>query len=283
MTESLHDIGPLIRLNDPQSAAAAVVAPHRGAIVTSFAVAGRELLYMDTSTLHDRSKNVRGGIPILFPTPGKLERDQWQVGQKSGSMQQHGFARNLPWTITKQSAQAATLSLEANEVTLAQFPWSFRAELAISVQGACLRVVTGISNAGRERMPYALGFHPYFQVTDKAGARIPSRATRAFDNVLKSVVPFTGFDLTRSEVDLHLLDHQDTHATLQLADGARIIVRASSDFVRWVVWTVAERDFVCLEPWTASGNALNSGEHLIELPPGATHASHMEIELEGHG
>ncbi|MET0660792.1 MAG: galactose mutarotase [Steroidobacteraceae bacterium] len=281
MTASPDDIGPLIRLNDPRSAATAVIAPERGAIVTSFSIGGRELLYMDTETLRNQSKNVRGGIPILFPSPGKLERDQWQIGKKTGSMKQHGFARNLPWAIGNRSAQTATLLLESSDVTLAQFPWPFRAELEIGVQDACLRLVTRISNTGQERMPYALGFHPYFHVTDKAGARISSRATRALDNVLKAVVPFSGFDLTRSEVDLHLLDHPDTHATLQLADGAKITVRATADFVRWVVWTVQDRDFVCVEPWTAPGNALNTGEHLIELPPGDTHESRMEIELEG--
>lgn len=283
MSEAANAIGSLVRLEDPRATSFAVIAPERGALVTSFVVGGRELLYMDDSTLHDRSKNVRGGIPVLFPTPGKLAGDAWQFGERSGAMKQHGFARNMAWTIASTERAAAMLVLESNDSSLAQYPWSFRAELHIGLYGTCLRLNTRISNTGNEPMPYGLGFHPYFQVSDKAAARIPSAATRAFDNVTKTVVPFTGFDLTQSEVDLHLLDHVEQHATLQLTDRERITVRASTDFVRWVVWTVAERDFVCLEPWTAAGNALNSGEHLIVLPPGATHVSSMEIELETDG
>jgi galactose mutarotase-like enzyme len=35
-----------------------------------------------------------------------------------------------------------------------------------------------------------------------------------------------------------------------------------------VVWTLAGRDFVCVEPWTAPADALNTGESLITLAPG---------------
>ncbi|MET0659427.1 MAG: galactose mutarotase [Steroidobacteraceae bacterium] len=283
MAQSSTDIGRLIHLDDPRAQSAAVIAPERGAIVTSFAVGGRELLFMDASTLHDRSKNVRGGVPVLFPTPGKLEHDSWRFGQRSGAMKQHGFARSEAWAVTTQGTQSVTLLLKSDATTLAQYPWPFSAELRIELRGTCLRFDTRVSNAGGEAMPYALGFHPYFQVQDKARARIPSRATRAFDNVTKTIVPFTGFDLTQPEVDIHLLDHPQPEATLQLADGAYITVRGSSDVVRWVVWTLAERDFVCVEPWTAPGNALNTGEHLIVLAPGATHTSHMEIEYGTHG
>jgi galactose mutarotase-like enzyme len=40
---------------------------------------------------------------------------------------------------------------------------------------------------------------------------------------------------------------------------------------------LAGSDFVCVEPWTARGDALNTGERLIMLAPGATHESWMEI------
>jgi galactose mutarotase-like enzyme len=36
-----------------------------------------------------------------------------------------------------------------------------------------------------------------------------------------------------------------------------------------VIWTLPGKDFVCLEPWTAPANALNSGESLLIVPPGA--------------
>src|SRR5438874_1631584 len=84
--------GDLVTLSDSSAKSEVVIAPKRGAIVTSFRVDGRELLFMDESTLHDPAKNVRGGNPVLFPAPGKLEGDAWAWGGRRGAMKQHGFA-----------------------------------------------------------------------------------------------------------------------------------------------------------------------------------------------
>ena len=79
------------------------IVPARGAIATSFRVGERELLYLDETTLRDPTKSVRGGIPILFPSPGKLEGDRFARGAFHGAMKQHGFARDLPWQVTATS------------------------------------------------------------------------------------------------------------------------------------------------------------------------------------
>jgi galactose mutarotase-like enzyme len=70
--------------------------PARGALVTRLAVAGVELLYLDRATLADPSKNVRGGIPILFPFAGRLEGDRFTAVRPGGApkiKKQHGFCR----------------------------------------------------------------------------------------------------------------------------------------------------------------------------------------------
>ena len=249
--------------------------------MTHFRVAGRELLYLDEATLADSTKNVRGGIPLLFPSPGKLEGDRFTRGAAGGAMKQHGFARELPWAVRDtgtNDAAFATVALDANARTLAAYPWEFAAQITFSLRAAVLRLDIVVENRGAEAMPFAFGTHPYFLVRDKAAARIATRATRAFDNVTKKVGPFSGFDLTASEVDLHLLDHGSSSSELTWGDGSALAIRASSEFGRWVVWTLAGKDFVCLEPWTAPGNALNTGESLLTLPPGGSHPLWIEME-----
>jgi galactose mutarotase-like enzyme len=127
-------------------------------------------------------------------------------------------------------------------------------------------------------MPFAFGIHPYFLVADKAKARIATQATRAFDNVRKEVVPFRGFDLTAREVDLHLLDHGGTESALTWKDGSRMAIRGSAELTRWVVWTVEGKDYVCVEPWTAPANALNTGEGVIEVPAGGARSLWIEMQ-----
>jgi galactose mutarotase-like enzyme len=270
----------LLELVDEETQNRVTIAPARGALVTSFRVAERELLYLDPATLYDTTKNVRGGIPVLFPTPGKLEQDRWQWHGQSGELKQHGFARNLPFEVVEAHPERAeaVLRLRASPATLAVYPWEFSLELTFRLEGSCLGIASRIENASPRPMPCALGYHPYFQVADKARTKVAVQATRMFDNVKKIYAPFAGFDLTAPEVDAHLLDNPRPSAALEFGDGGRLELRAASDFAIWVVWTVAGKEYVCLEPWTAPGNALNSGEHLTELEPGAVRHSWIALE-----
>jgi len=246
---------------------AVVIAPERGAIVTSFRVHDRELLYLDEATLNDRSKNVRGGIPILFPTPGKLQDDRFACAGRTGELKQHGFARNLEWHPDALDDSAATLSIAANDETFRAYPWRFKASARFEVAEGSLTMRFAITNQDSSAMPFAFGLHPYFLVHDKARARVPTSAKQAFDNVKKTVGPFSGFDFTQGEVDIHLLDHNSARAALEVGDQT-ITIEGSPELTRWVIWSIPGKEFICLEPWSAPGNALNTGEGVITLAPG---------------
>ena len=281
-TATREDPIETLELRDTEKASVLVLAPGRGGMVTRWTVAGREVLYMEDAALRDPTKNVRGGIPVLFPQPGKLEGDVFERDGHRGSMKQHGFARNLAWTVVRRGtdgAASALLRLTSNEVTRASFPWEFVAEYSYILRGAVLRVEQRFTNAGTEAMPFGAGFHPYFQVkqAEKKAARVGTTATRAFDNVTKQTLPLV-VDLAGPETDLHLEDHGAKPCTLDWASGS-IAVRGSEEYRHWVLWTVANKDFVCVEPWTCPGNALNTGNRLLVLPPGETRTLWIEIEV----
>jgi galactose mutarotase-like enzyme len=247
------------------------VIPSRGALVTRMNVGGDELLYLDESTVVDASKNVRGGIPVLFPIAGKLPGDTYPVGRQEYAMPQHGFARRLPWAVRQAETEMLVLGLSSTEETLQQFPWRFDAQLTLSLDGPQLTMDFDVENRDERPLPVHLGFHPYFHVLDKAkaAASVATDATRAWDNRQGKVVPFTGLDLTAPEVDLHLLDHSEAGTTLHRGLGRRPVkLTWSLEFQRMVVWTVQGKDFVCVEPWTASAGALATGEGLIHVAPG---------------
>jgi galactose mutarotase-like enzyme len=263
---------PLVELEDRASRSLARLAPSRGGMLTSFRVGDVDVLYLDEATLRDPTKNVRGGNPVLFPSPGKLAGDAWARDGKQGSLKQHGFARNLPWSIERlgtEGAASVTLRLDANEETRAAWPWEFHLAYTYTLRGPAVHIEQRIENGGDSPMPFGAGFHPYFHVpqAEKAHARIPTRATRAFDNTRKETIDFSGLDLTRDEVDLHLVDHGSSSAELVWGER-RVTVEGSPEFGRWVIWTLKGRDFVCLEPWTCPGDALNTGEGLLWLAPG---------------
>lgn len=250
-----------------------VVAPARGGMVTRFDVAGAPVLFLDEGSLLDLSGNVRGGNPVLFPSPGPLAGERFARAGGSGRMKQHGFARQERWTVIAQTGAEVTLELLANDATRAQYPWDFALLLCYALAEGTLTVATTVDNRSATELPFALGFHPYFHVpdADKARCRIATDATRAFDNVTKTMIDVVSpLDLAQKEVDLHLVNHTPHQATLERASGDRIVVAGDPAFGRWVVWTLAGKDFVCLEPWTAPANALNTGEDLLAVPPGAS-------------
>lgn len=268
-------------LRDEAARSAVVLAPERGGMAIGFEVRGRQLLYLDRRTLEDRAANVRGGIPVLFPSPGKLTADAWAWGGASGSIKQHGFARLLPWSVVATGTDDgawATLSLASSDASRAQFPFDFAAAFTYRLRAETLAIEIAITNAGNAPMPFGLGFHPYFAVpdADKPAVRIPSRATRAFDNRHKREVPFKGFDLGADEVDLHLHDHGGSEASLH-TPVYDLALRATPELMRWVVWALRGRDFVCVEPWSCPADALNSGKGLLVLRPGERREARFEI------
>ncbi len=261
-----------VTLVDETAGSGVTLVPERGALVTSLVACGREWLYLDPATLHDLRQNVRGGVPVLFPSPGKLAGDRFARDGKAGAMKQHGFARTSVFRETSRGCEGEAwieLELRDSEATRAVYPWAFRLGLRFALRGVTLTIVAQVDNAGAEPLPCALGYHPYFAVprADKARSAIPTRATRAWDNVRKEERAVGDLDLSHGEVDLHLINHGSSGATLSGPWGA---VALAGHFSRWVVWTLPERDFVCLEPWTAPGDALNSGEDLTLIAPGAS-------------
>src|SRR6185436_308637 len=74
------------------------VVPALGALVTSFKVGDRELLYADESTEGPAGTSRRGGVPVLFPSPGKLKNDLFEAEGRYGKLKNHGFARDMRFT-----------------------------------------------------------------------------------------------------------------------------------------------------------------------------------------
>lgn len=261
------------------------LAPERGGMVTRFFVGDHPVLYLDEATLLDRTKNVRGGNPVLFPSPGKLASDQFACDGRSGAMGQHGFARNEPWEVVASAASAATLRLASNERTRAVYPWDFALTLRYAVREGALRIDARIEATGADPVPFAIGFHPYFFVpaAEKARVSIPTGATGAWDNVRKKDVALGAIDLGGAEVDLHLHDHRGGRAALVLGAGERIELCASPELPRWVVWTLPGKDFVCLEPWSSPADALNTGEGLLRATPERPVEAWLEIALARAG
>lgn len=269
-------------LSDDSANASLDVVPERGGIVTRWSVQGQELLYLDEERFANPKLTVRGGIPILFPICGNLPHDSYTYQQRTYHLKQHGFARDLPWSVkelTTEGCAAITLVLNSNEQTRAVYPWDFELVFTYQIKGNALEIIQHYTNHGEEVMPFCTGLHPYFWTPDKSQLRFEIPATKYRDQRTKEVDYFIGtFDTEQDEVDVALEQLTGLAATaIDAGRKLRLILYYNSTYSTVVFWTLKGKDYYCLEPWSAPRNAMNTGKHLIYLRPGETSQTLVRI------
>jgi galactose mutarotase-like enzyme len=162
---------PVYILNDTDSKSSLTIYPDRGGIATSWKVNDRELMYLDADRFNeDPSLSVRGGFPILFPICGNLPDNAYSVDGKQYSLKQHGFGRELPWTVSHQSTTtdaSLTIVLTSNEATRAVYPFDFSVSFTYRLTGGQLTIDQTYTNKSTTPMPFSSGLHPYFLAPDK--------------------------------------------------------------------------------------------------------------------
>ncbi len=127
-----------------------------GAEPVSWQVGGRDYLWSGDPEHWNRH------APWLFPVVGASAGGAVRVGGRSYPMAQHGFARDLPFTVVAQADDAVTLRLEDDAGTRAHYPFAFRLDVTARVAPGSLAFDLTVTNPGDTPLPYGLGFHPAF-------------------------------------------------------------------------------------------------------------------------
>lgn len=259
-------IGDIEALALEHAGVIARVAPARGALVSALSVRGREVLFMDRSTLVDSAKSVRGGIPLLFPFAGRLADDR--LVYCGNVMKQHGFARNKAWGVVEQRAGFARLSLEDDPQTRAVYPHAFRLEQAVTLLPQGLQLELLVHNKGTTPMPLSPGWHPYFRCPSAAKPRVQPLGVE--------------LDPARfqpdAEFDFGVTAPATGHAAFDIPELGRLHLSFSPEMRFLQCWGLPGRDFICLEPFFGPNNTINTPARL-ELAPGQAHVFWMRIEL----
>lgn len=252
-------------------------------MVTELTLGGHSVLYLDRTTFNDPTKSVRGGIPVLFPICGPLRDDRWTFERREYTMKQHGFGRALPWRMASLTDDSITLELASNETTLASYPFDFLLRYTYQVGEGRLRIEQSFENRSPRTMPFSSGFHPYFATAKKSALHFEIPAAHAAKNPYGEPEPFGGFDFSTDVIDLRFTDMQAPHAAFNdTAARIRLTVNAHPDYRSFVFWTLRDKPFCCLEPWTARGDALNTGNDVLTVAPGTTRHLWMEIGCQSN-
>ncbi|WP_134682695.1 aldose epimerase family protein [Brevibacillus migulae] len=258
------------------------VAPERGGIIIGFGVNGKELLYLDKDTFYDEAANIRGGIPILFPICGALSGGTYQWNGQFYEMKGHGFARNLSWEVISTEAAAGeasiTMRLQSTEDTKKVYPFDFEVIYRYTLKGNQLDIHQEYANRSAQEMPFYAGLHPYFLTAEK---ELPyeTDATQYYDYNDGQVKSYEGrIDLNKFVESAMFLEAKTPAISFPLPEAGKQIVMEYGQVFRYIVlWSVAGKDFVCVEPWMGRKDEMNRKEELQLVAPGQTLRTHVSI------
>jgi galactose mutarotase-like enzyme len=273
-------------LTDEEANSQIEVVPERGGIITRWRIDNQEILYLDEARYADASKTIRGGVPILFPICGNLPNDAFKYQGEDYKLVQHGFGRLLPWQVIETSTHncaSITIQLQSNSHTLAIYPFEFTVTYTYELRGNSVKIWQTYTNNSQETMPFSAGFHPYFQVGEKEKLEVTIPGTQYADNISKATnVSFAGeFDWQKEEIDAAFTTITANSTAFSDLDKQRKITLQYSDFFSTLVfWTVKGQDFICLEPWSAPRNGINTGEQITNLEPGASCKAELTMICE---
>ncbi|BBA79578.1 putative aldose 1-epimerase [cyanobacterium endosymbiont of Rhopalodia gibberula] len=272
-------------LSDSEAISQITVVPERGGIILLWKIQGQDILYLDKERFSKPEMSIRGGVPVLFPICGNIHNNTYTYLNRTYILKQHGFARDLPWKVTQQGTDdcaSLTVTLKSNEQTRLVYPFEFQLDFTYELKGNSLIIRQKYANKSEKKMPFSFGFHPYYYVPNKSKVFFDIPSSEYQDQTTKKTFSYDGtFDFDQNEIDVGF--HSLSRSLATMTDYHRklkLVLSWSDIYSTFVFWTLKGKDYVCLEPWTAPRNALNTGNNLTELDPGATCEAMFEMSVK---
>jgi aldose 1-epimerase len=179
--------GDVVRLEDTKAQTVVSVIPSSGNKAFEMKVKGQNVLYFPFESIEDfKAKGAGGfnGIPFLGPWANRLDEQAFyangqryafdmQLGNVRGAIPIHGLVTTTnQWKVVEVKADGKSawmtsrLEFYRNPAWIKQFPFAHTIDMTYRLQDGVLQVTTKIANLSTDPMPVAIGFHPYFQLTD---------------------------------------------------------------------------------------------------------------------
>ncbi|KAI5062208.1 hypothetical protein GOP47_0022747 [Adiantum capillus-veneris] len=237
-----------------------------GACVTSWRLSsGKDLLFVRPDALFNGQKPISGGIPHCFPQFGP------------GPIQQHGFARNLPWSISNcendRGSPSVVFELKDNKYTQDMWNYTFLATYKVSLEKNKLSTTLVVTNTDDKLFTFTTALHTYFSALAAEVGVKGLKGCKTLDKVPDPVNPIPGVE-EREEVNfpgfvdcVYLDAPQELLLKNGLGDAISITNKNWSDAVLWNPHTNApgniHKDFVCVENAKINPVSLQPGEKWV--------------------
>lgn len=206
--------------------------------------------------------------PVLFPFVGSLKNKEFHAKGKTYPMGQHGFARDMEFTLVSRTEDEIWFVLESNEETLEKYPYEFKLKLGYRLLVDGIEVHWQVENPGKEELPFSIGGHPAFNCPIEAGKKqtdykigfdVKDRVISA--RLGKNGLVVEGTDTYELEDGLlpvteHLFDcdtliieHNQAKKVSLCDSEGNAYLTVSMEAPLFGIWSPPNAPFICLEPW----------------------------------
>ena len=211
--------------------------------------------------------------PVLFPIVGSVWEKRYRVAGKEYEMGQHGFARDMDFTLVSQTEDEVRYRLESTPETLAKYPYPFVLEIAYRLHGNKLDVIWDVTNPSSEPIYFQIGAHPAFNYPDYSAEKaergflsfgktqglecIRIKEKGCVDTEVKYPLEVPADGLLPIAVDtfdvidtIMLQDSQIGQVGMYRVDGTQWL-KMTFDAPVVGIWSPPGKvaPFICLEPW----------------------------------
>lgn len=240
------------------------VSPH-GAELCSIVANGKEYLWQADPAFWKRHS------PVLFPIVGSVWENEYRNEGIPYTLTQHGFARDMEFTLISEKEDEVRYRLVSNEETLHKYPFPFCLEIGYRIQGKKIEVMWEVKNTGDKEMYFQIGAHPAFYWPE-FDASNSERGFFGFDkeNGLKYILisekgcadPSTEYSLELTDGLLPLDTHTfDKDALILENEQVRKVTLYNKEKLAYLslhfnapvvgLWSPPAKNapFVCIEPW----------------------------------
>jgi len=230
--------------------------PERGGVITNWVSNGEEILYFDEKRFFDKTKSIRGGIPILFPICGNLNTSNSVFGKDYLQLTQHGFARDLQWQYSfNKNENSLCLFLNESKKTKKYYPFDFKPKIDVTLKVNGLEFAITIENKTDTEMPINFGLHPYFNVSDLKNLEFIDNPLNC-QNQDKNIISNTLDELKNINLGVDLLMYTSGRSAFRDKIFKRqVTLNHPYPFDLGVIWSDPPRRMICLEPWTSPRNS----------------------------
>lgn len=209
--------------------------------------------------------------PVLFPFVGSLKDKKYTVNGKDYPMGQHGFARDMEFSVVSETSDEAWFELRSNHDTLVKFPFDFVLKIGYRLDGNDIKVTWHVENPGDKELLFSIGGHPAFMcpVTEdgkQSDYYLKFDADKALtygllssDGLLDRDDYLLGVDIDGyCPIDEHMFDkdaliieHFQASKVSLCTPDKKPYLTVSFDAPLFGLWSPAGKGapFVCIEPW----------------------------------